>query len=76
MRGREEDGRKTFDLLVELLCRERPILLKKLMDRIEKDIIVRSLRMAGGNQKQAAGILGVKYTTLHEKLKKFDIRFR
>ncbi len=70
------DGREVFNLFVESLCRERPILLKELMDRIEKDIIIRSLRMADGNQKQAAGILGVKYTTLHEKLKKFGISFR
>jgi transcriptional regulator of acetoin/glycerol metabolism len=70
------DGRDVFNLFVDSLCRERPILLKELMDRIEKDIIIRSLRMADGNQKQAAGILGVKYTTLHEKLKKFGIRFR
>ena len=68
------EGREVFDLFVEYLCREQPILLKDLMDRIERDIILRSLRMAGGNQKQAAGILGVKYTTLHEKLKKFGIR--
>ncbi len=70
------DGREVFNLFVESLCRERPILLKELMDRIEKDIIIRSLRIADGNQKQAAGILGVKYTTLHEKLKKFGISFR
>lgn len=73
--GESTEGREVFDLFVDYLCREQPILLKDLMDRIEKDIIVRSLRMAGGNQKQAAGILGVKYTTLHEKLKKFGIRF-
>jgi DNA-binding protein Fis len=73
--GESTEGREVFDLFVDYLCREQPILLKDLMDRIEKDIIVRSLRMAEGNQKQAAGILGVKYTTLHEKLKKFGIRF-
>ncbi len=69
------DDPEVFDIVMDILCRDRPILLKELMDRIEKDLIVRSLRMAGGNQKQAAGILGVKYTTLHEKLKKFGIRF-
>lgn len=69
------EGREVFDTFMDFLCREKPILLKELMDRIEKDIIVRSLRMADGNQKQAAGILGIKYTTLHEKLKKFGIRF-
>ncbi len=73
--GEGTEGREVFDLFVDFLCREQPILLKDLMDRIEKDIIVRSLRMAGGNQKQAAGILGIKYTTLHEKLKKYGIRF-
>jgi len=65
--------REDIDLFVNLLCGERPIILKDLMDRIEKYIIVRSLQEAGGNRKQAAWILGIKYTTLHGKLNKFGI---
>ena len=65
-----------FDLLVELLYGEGPILLKEVLEGLEKRIIVRSLGMAGGNRKEAAGMLGLKYTTLHEKLRKFGIRPR
>jgi DNA-binding protein Fis len=31
--------------------------------------------MTRGNQKQAAMAMGIKYTTLNEKLKKYGIRF-
>jgi len=67
-------GREDIDLFVDLLCGARPILLKEVLDGIEKRVIIRSLWMAGGNRKQAAGILGIKYTTLHEKLKRHGIR--
>jgi DNA-binding NtrC family response regulator len=63
-----------FDLLVEVLYGEGPIFLKEVLDGLEKRILVRSLGMAGGNRKEAAGMLGLKYTTFHEKLRKFGIR--
>lgn len=63
-----------FDLLVELLYGDGPRPLKEVMEGLEKRIIVRSLGAARGNRKQAAGMLGLKYTTLHEKLRKFGLR--
>lgn len=44
------------------------------MARYERQLIESALRKAGGVQKQAAAILGLKPTTLHEKIKRLKIR--
>ena len=49
--------------------------LKKFIGCMEKNIILRALSRVNGNQKYAAEILGVKYTTLNEKIKKYNIKF-
>ena len=41
---------------------------------IERDLIQRSLERTGGNKGQAARLLGLKRTTLVEKLKRLDKR--
>ena len=40
--------------------------------RIERQIIVEALRKAGGNKTVAAGMLGLKRTTLAAKLKSLE----
>jgi DNA-binding NtrC family response regulator len=50
--------------------------LREFLERLEKGIIIRTLSRVDGNLKEAAKILGVKYTTLHEKLKRHSIRLR
>ena len=50
--------------------------LREFMDHLEKGIIIRALWKVDGNLKEAAKLLSVKYTTLHEKLKKHHIRIR
>ncbi len=72
----ERSGREVFDFFVDFFCKEKPIFLKDLMDRIERGIICKVLSMTEGNQKRAAAILGIKYTTLNEKVKKHAIRFQ
>ena len=67
--------REDVDFFVEFFCREKPVFLKDLMDQIEKCVIYRVLCLTRGNQRQAAMALGIKYTTLNEKLKKYGIRF-
>jgi DNA-binding NtrC family response regulator len=42
--------------------------------RYERQLIAEALRRTGGVQKQAAELLGMKPTTLHEKLKRLGIR--
>jgi DNA-binding protein Fis len=54
----------------------RKDLLKLLLDAIEKCLILKVLDKAFGNQKEAARMLGIKYTTLNQKVKKHGIRFR
>ncbi len=62
--------------VIELLLTENPLQLKKLMQEVEKGIILRILEKTGGNQRHAAKILGLKYTTLNEKVKRYKIRFQ
>jgi PAS domain S-box-containing protein len=50
--------------------RERSLGLKELLDEIEDRLLVEALDMASGVKNQAAEILGIKRTTLIEKLKK------
>ncbi len=47
--------------------------LKEFLDYIENNILVQALDKSGGVKNQAAEILGIKRTTLIEKLKKKDI---
>jgi len=65
-----------FDLFVELFCLDSPLLLKGLLDDVEKSIIIKILSKVEGNQKEAARLLGIKYTTLNEKVKRYKIRFQ
>lgn len=68
--------KEDVDFFVEFFCREKPVFLKGLMDQIERSVIYKILCMTRGNQKQAALALGIKYTTLNEKLKRYGIRFQ
>ncbi len=49
---------------------------KEFFDKIEHSILTVSLSMFGGNQKKTAWFLGLKYTTLNEKIKKHHLSFR
>jgi DNA-binding NtrC family response regulator len=48
--------------------------LPEALEDYEKSIIQRTLQRTGGVQKEAARILGLKPTTLHEKIKRLGIR--
>lgn len=65
-----------FNLFVEYLCMSRALPLKELIGGLERSLIMRALSRFNGNQKDAAKFLGVKYTTLNEKVKKYHICFR
>ncbi len=64
-----------FDLFLELFC-QQPGCLKEFIEDLEKSIILNTLFKVGGNQKKAASVLGIKYTTLNEKVRKYDIQFQ
>lgn len=65
-----------FKIFIEFFSMKERIHLKDLMDGIERMIIVRVLSHFGGNQKNAAAFLRLKYTTLNEKIRKYNIRTR
>jgi len=63
-------------LIVEFYCREKTLPLKEFIMNLEKRIILRALSKASWNQRIAARFLGIKYTTLNEKIKKYKINFK
>lgn len=75
-RGRNHRSSQRVLQVIELLSAENPLQLKKLMQEVEKGIILRVLEKTGGNQRHAAKVLGLKYTTLNEKVKRYQIRFQ
>lgn len=65
-----------YKFIVEFFCRKETLPLKEFIINLEKCIILRALSKFNGNQKEAAKFLGIKYTTLNEKIKKYRIDFR
>jgi len=75
-REKEEFVMKSFKLFIRYFSSTQRVPLKELMNIVERSILIRTLSQLNGNLKNAANFLGLKYTTLHEKLKKYNIRFR
>ena len=70
----EEGGMGFYDLFIEFVCRQEPLILKDILDDLEANIIRRVLEKENGNIRRAASTLGIKYTTLFEKIKKHNIQ--
>jgi len=68
--------RRLFWFFVEYFFNSSNVPLKRFMEIMERNIILRALDKADGDQKKAAEILGVKYTTLNEKIKRYQIRIQ
>ena len=78
------DQHATMDRVIEVFLTElgqerflEPLAycVKELIGNVEKSILIRTLSQFNGSQKSAAKFLGIKYTTLNEKLKRYNIRF-
>ncbi len=67
--------KEVFELFVEYFCVHQKVPFKDLICTVEKSLILRALSECNGNQKSAAKYLGMKYTTLNEKLKRYNIQF-
>jgi len=65
-----------LNVVFDRFCSTESLSLKEFMDDLERRLIVRMLFRANGNRRETAKLLGIKYTTLHEKLKKHNIHFR
>ncbi len=74
--GKEIDNSKEVLIRSFILnnCMKKNIPLKNFIYEIEKEMIIKALKVSGGNQRVASFILGIKPTTLNEKIKKFHIR--
>ena len=66
---------EVLNIFIEQFCIKQKIPLRELMDILEKTILIRVISSFNGSQKDAAKFLGIKYTTLHEKVKKYNIKF-
>jgi len=60
-------------LIVRYYCVDRAVPLKMLLEQFESEIIGYVLAETGGNQRETARILGVKYTTLNHKVIKLGL---
>lgn len=60
-------------LCIELFCTDEDKSFKDVLNNLEKAILISSLKRFQGNQRLTAEYLGLKPTTLCEKLKKHQI---
>jgi len=75
-RPRRRYKKDALDFFVEYACMNNGIDLKEFIEELERTIIIKTLARFNGNQKDSARFLGIKYTTLHEKIRRYDIHFR
>jgi len=77
LEGRKEETlkREVLTLFIEYFCIKQRVPLKEFMKHLEKNILMRALSRFNGNQKEAAKFLGVKHTTINQKVKKYNIIF-
>jgi DNA-binding NtrC family response regulator len=67
--------KEVFELFIEYFCIRQKVPFKELIGSVEKTILLRTLSKCNGHQRSAAKFLGMKYTTLNEKLKRYNIQF-
>ncbi|MBS3819995.1 hypothetical protein KGY73_10915 [bacterium] len=60
-------------LCIELFCTDEDTSLREVLTNLEIAILIRSLRRFNGNKRLTSEYLGLKPTTLCEKLKKHQI---
>jgi transcriptional regulator with GAF, ATPase, and Fis domain len=61
------------DVVIEAFLVDKDHRATEFLREIEKGLIVSVLKRVGGNQKEAASILKIKYTTLNMKIKRYGI---
>ena len=73
---RQELKKDLFWFFVKYFFEQSNIPLKQFLAKMERNIILNALCKVDGGQKKASEMLGLKYTTLNEKVKKYGIRIR
>lgn len=61
-------------IFIEYFCIGKRVPLKDLIYNVERMVIIRALSQFEGNQRKTAKFLGIKHTTLNEKVKRYNIR--
>ncbi len=64
---------EVLELFLAACFEKRGISLKTFLRRTEREIMRRALALTSGKQKDAAALLGLKYTTFHEGLRRLRI---
>ena len=67
---------EVIDQCLEVLSLQEKTNLAEIIANFEKVILLKTLSKFNGNVKDTAQFLGLKYTTLHQKMKKYQISFR
>jgi len=65
-----------FNFFITCFFLKKKVHLKEFMEEFEKAILLKTLSIFNGNQRIAAKFLGIKYTTLNEKIKRYNIHFQ
>lgn len=65
-----------INFFVEYFTMNKKVHLKEFMDSLERAILIKMLSKFNGNQRNTAEFLGLNHTTLNQKIKKHNIRFR
>jgi len=73
---RKRDKKNALDSIIEFVFMKNGVDLKEFIDQLERTLIIKTLTKFNGNQKDSARFLGIKYTTLHEKIRRYNIHFR
>jgi len=73
--GEDEFEEAVFSVFIAFSTLSNRALFKAFMEKVEKVVFLRTLKMFNGSQKDAAKFLGINRTTLNEKLKKHKIQF-
>jgi len=74
--GKENPGSESLAAIAIYLSRKTDADLPSLLGELERRIIIETLRSTKGNQLVASRRLGVKYTTLNDKIKRHRIDLR
>jgi|GEM_PF-1089765 len=64
-----------IDIFIKYFFMRQRRPLRESLNILEKAILIKVLSSVNGNLKDAAKFLDLKYTTLYEKIKKYNIKF-
>jgi DNA-binding NtrC family response regulator len=73
---RKRNKKNALDSFIKYAFMNNGIDLKEFLEELERTLIIKTLSKFNGNQKDSARFLGIKYTTLHEKIRRYNIHFR